>query len=177
MVTITKAEYDAAIKALLYKQFDTQDKNIETPILHALKDARLGEMSLDEIDGVFLVGGMTYYPTIQSRIYEIFNKRIKPIQSINPMLSVSRGAAIYHQQLGAIRYNTVDQLDESKFVTVPKGTIIAATVPSNIYIDVAGATQLHCLKRANHYRLKKRLKINSTYRVLIMVLPKLQRCV
>lgn len=158
MVTITKAEYDAAIKALLYKQFDTQDKNIETPILHALKDARLGEMSLDEIDGVFLVGGMTYYPTIQSRIYEIFNKRIKPIQSINPMLSVSRGAAIYHQQLGAIRYNTVDQLDESKFVTVPKGTIIAATVPSNIYIDVAGGDPIALLEKGQSLPFEKTFK-------------------
>ena len=122
-ISLTKSEYDEAIKHLLYKEFSEKDKDIESPILSALEDARLGAMSLDDIDAVFLVGGMTYYPTIQSRIHEIFKKRIIPLQSLNPMLSVSRGAAIYHQKLNAIRYKIVDPSEKSSIVPKETGTV------------------------------------------------------
>lgn len=156
-ISITKAEYDAAIKTLLYKEFSKDGLDIESPILNALEEARLGAMSLDEIDAVFLVGGMTYYPTIQLRIHEIFNKRIKPLQSLNPMLSVSRGAAIYHQQLGAIRYNSVDELEKAPVVTT-KGTVIANTVPSNVFIDVAGGDPIALLEKGQSLPYEKTFK-------------------
>ena len=146
-ISLTKSEYDEAIKHLLYKEFSEKDKDIESPILSALEDARLGAMSLDDIDAVFLVGGMTYYPTIQSRIHEIFKKRIIPLQSLNPMLSVSRGAAIYHQKLNAIRYKIVDPSEKSSIVPKETGTVYTATVPSNIFINVAGGDPIALLEK------------------------------
>lgn len=138
-LTITKKEYDEAIKPLLYAEIDTRNKNIEAPIRSALEEARLGKMSVDDIDAVFLVGGMTYFPTVQNRIYEIFNRRIKPLQSINPMISVSRGAAIYHRKLKDIIIRTAEKGDAPTPSTPVEGTsIFETTMPVNVFIDVAG---------------------------------------
>lgn len=141
-LSITKKEYDDAIKSLLYAEFDTKNKNIEAPIRSALEEARQGAMSVDDIDAVFLVGGMTYYPTVQNRIYEIFNRRIKPLQSINPMISVSRGAAVFHCKLGGLGAIDISTAEPGK-VGQPKpvgidSLGIETTVPVNVFIDVAG---------------------------------------
>lgn len=91
---ITKKEYDKCIEKFLYDSMGNE-KNIEKTILKAIQTSKI-PITKDDIDAVFLVGGMTNFPTIQKRVYEIFDNRIKPLNSINPMLSVSRGAAVYN---------------------------------------------------------------------------------
>ncbi len=94
---MTKQEYDKIVEDLLYDK-GKGNKNLEYTVRNALKDALHGELTTDDIDYVFLVGGMTYYPTIQERLYELFgrNPKKKPLSSINAMTAVSRGAAVYH---------------------------------------------------------------------------------
>lgn len=129
---ITKAEYDECIKCFLYES--ESKKDIESPIKNALRFSENG-LSLDDIDEVFLVGGMTHYPTIQKRIYEIFNKRMKPITSINPMLSVSNGAAIYNYYKEKISI-TDNKSGSKKTTTTGNDIVVKKILPDNIYIDV-----------------------------------------
>lgn len=143
-ISITKKEYDEAIKTLLYQGLNKQEQNIEAPIMSALAEARLGAMTVEDIDAVFLVGGMTYYPTVQNRIYEIFNRRMKPLQSINPMISVSRGAAIYHQKLDLFVLGVADETTKLAGRTVGIEDI-KTTVPVNVFIDVKGSTPVPLL--------------------------------
>lgn len=146
-LSITKKEYDTIIAELLYKDKSKQGQNIEEPILNALQHSKAGQMSVEDIDGVFLVGGMTYYHTIQERIYEIFGRRLKPIKSINPMFAVSRGAAIYHHQIDQIHFKTSDQMQMPDSETTGKSVVFTNTVPSNIYIDVIGADPVALLEK------------------------------
>lgn len=127
---ITKKEYDMCIKEFLY--VSPQGKDIESPILNALKYANL---SINDIDQVFLVGGMTNYPTIQKRIYEIFNKRIKPIASINPMFSVSRGASVYNYHKGKISIAGPGESNAGR-KDVEGDIDVESILPDNIYINV-----------------------------------------
>lgn len=150
-VTITKKELDKAIEPLLYKDLN-KGKNIEAPIMSALADARLGAMTIDDIDAVFLVGGMTYYPTVQNRLYEIFNRRIKPLQSINPMISVSRGAAIYHQRLQDIDLGVAKPGEKPK---EPINVGVETTVPVNVFIDVKGSTPIPLLEKGTKLPVEK----------------------
>ena len=157
-LTITKKEYDEAIKPLLYAEFDTKNQNIEAPIMSALEEARQGAMTVDDIDAVFLVGGMTYYPTIQNRIYEIFNRRIKPLQSINPMISVSRGAAIFHRKLGEIEIGTAKTIPGVKKNNQGITDIIETTVPVNVFVNVAGDDPVPILVKGTKLPINKEIK-------------------
>lgn len=132
------------INKLLYAN-ETNAKNIESPIKTALDSSIIGKLSIDDIDAVFLVGGMTLYPTIQERIYEIFNRRIKPIRSVNPMASVSRGAAVYHYRINEISLKS----NKNYVADSPKQDrgIIVNTVPSNIYVDVIGSDPVTLLEK------------------------------
>lgn len=145
-LSISKKEYDEIVSDLLYKEKAKNDKSIEVPILTALATAKVGEMKKEDIDAVFLVGGMTFYQTIQDRIYEIFDKRIKPIQSVNPMFAVSRGAAIFHHSLDKIVTKRSDSLLPP--TAGPKGgVVIGKTVPNNIYIEVVGGDPVPLLEK------------------------------
>lgn len=145
-LSITKKEYDIIIQGLLYKEKSKQGQNIEEPIMNALEHSKLGALSTNDIDGVFLVGGMTYYHTIQERIYEIFDRRMKPIKSINPMFAVSRGAAIYHHQIDSINFKTSDQIQFTEDTTA-ESVMFTNTVPNNVYIDVIGADPVALLEK------------------------------
>ncbi|WP_062108873.1 Hsp70 family protein [Bacillus niameyensis] len=147
-LSITKKEFDTIIKGLLYREGSQQGKNIEEPILGALEQAKIGPMSVQDIDAVFLVGGMTYYHTIQERIYEIFGRRIKPIKSINPMFAVSRGAAIYHHQINQINFKTSDQLPANVDPEMSgREVVFTNTVPNNVYINVVGGDPVALLEK------------------------------
>ncbi len=143
-LSISKKEYDETIQELLFKEKSNSGKNIEEPISDALMSSNL---TISDIDGVFLVGGMTYYQTIQNRIHEIFNRRMKPIKSINPMYAVSRGAAIYHHQRDHINYVPVGEGKTQHDNDITEGVIIKNTVPNNIYIDVIGADPVALLEK------------------------------
>lgn len=136
--TITKKEYDQCIAGFLYDS--QQQKNIETPILSAL-DTSIVPIKKEDIDHVFLVGGMTNYPTIQKRIYEIFDKRIKPTSSINPMLSVSRGAAVYNYYQDKI---IIDGPEYEEKELIGGSNII---LPCNIYIEVIAGDPVTLLEK------------------------------
>lgn len=146
-LSITKKEYDNVIEELLYKEKNKKGTNIEEPILNALEHAKTGQMTVDDIDAVFLVGGMTFYHTIQERIYEIFNRRIKPIKSINPMFAVSRGAAIYHHQIDRINFKTSDQISLANTQISSQEVVFTNTIPNNVYIDVIGADPVALLEK------------------------------
>lgn len=121
---ITKKAYDECINKFLYHSENI--KNIETPIINAIETSKV-KLTKEDIDCVFLVGGMTNYPTIQKRIYEIFNERIKPVSSINAMLSVSRGAAVLNYYKDSI------VIKEDTDTTIDAGDTV---LPCNIYIEV-----------------------------------------
>ncbi|MBY0124398.1 Hsp70 family protein [Bacillus sp. S/N-304-OC-R1] len=146
-LTITKKEYDDVIEELLYKEKSKKGNNIEEPILNALEHAKIGNMTVNDIDAVFLVGGMTYYHTIQERIYEIFGRRIKPIKSINPMFAVSRGAAVYHHQIDRINFKSSDQISVADTDISSKDVVFTNTIPNNVYIDVIGADPVALLEK------------------------------
>lgn len=146
-LSITKKEYDTIIQELLYKEKSKQGQNIEEPILNALEHSKLGSLSTNDIDGIFLVGGMTYYHTIQERIYDIFGRRMKPIKSINPMFAVSRGAAIYHHQIDSINFKTSDQIQLTEAKATGESVVFTNTVPNNVYIDVIGADPVALLEK------------------------------
>lgn len=132
--TITKAEYDECIKVFLYA--GATGKDIETPILNAISTARV-PLTLESIDQVFLVGGMTNYPSVQKRIYEIFNKRIKPIASINPMLSVSRGAAVFNYYKDSVNLG----------IGGGNAIVDVNILPGSIFIDVVTGDPVELLEK------------------------------
>lgn len=143
-LSITKAEYDAAIKQLLYFELDrtkNKEKNIEKPILSALASSNRGQMTVDDIDHVFLVGGMTLFPTVRERVYELFNRRIEPLSSINPMNSVSKGAAVYHRQLDKIK------TERNTGGTITESITPQSIIPNNVYIHVAEDDPVLLLKK------------------------------
>lgn len=146
-LSITKKEYDEVIEELLFKEKSKQGKNIEEPILNALENAKIGAMTVDDIDAVFLVGGMTYYHTVQERIYDIYSRRIRPIKSINPMFAVSRGAAVYHHQIDKINFKTSDQISITDTEIFSQDVVFTNTIPNNVYIDVIGADPVALLEK------------------------------
>ncbi|MEC1526068.1 Hsp70 family protein [Neobacillus niacini] len=146
-LSITKKEYDTVIEELLYSEKSKQGKNIEEPILNALEHAKTGTMTVNDIDAVFLVGGMTYYHTVQERIYDIFGHRIRPIKSINPMFAVSRGAAVYHHQIDKINFKTSDQISIADTEISSQDVVFTNTIPNNVYIDVIGADPVALLEK------------------------------
>lgn len=70
-------------------------ERLEEPCRIALRDAG---MSVNQIDDVLLVGGMTRMPLVQEKVEEIFGK--KPHKGVNPDEVVAVGAAIQSGILG-----------------------------------------------------------------------------
>ncbi|WP_164985323.1 Hsp70 family protein [Ammoniphilus sp. CFH 90114] len=132
--TMTKKEYDQIVEPLLYAQLSSS-VNIEEPILNALSQAKKGEMKKEEIDAVFLVGGMTFYPAVQERIYELFDKRLKPIRSVNPMYAVSRGAAVYHDMVANKREEAATKIG------------VKNTIQNNVFIRVFKSDSVALLEK------------------------------
>ena len=81
IITLTRAELETQCAALI--------ERLEAPCLTAVEDAGI---SLDKIDEVLLVGGMTRMPRVQAKVAEIFKKA--PNTSVNPDEVVAAGAAI-----------------------------------------------------------------------------------
>lgn len=83
-----------------YKRINGIDdtKNIIYPILDVLaKAARLlGDKGI-EVDNVILNGGMTKFYMVRQRIKDFFG--FEPLVTMDPDLSVARGAAVYHHIL------------------------------------------------------------------------------
>jgi molecular chaperone HscA len=84
--TVTRAEFEAAIAALL--------ERTGRACRRALRDAGL---SAADIDGVILVGGATRVPSVRAYVAELFGK--PPLADIDPDLVVAYGAALQADML------------------------------------------------------------------------------
>ncbi len=93
-VKLTRAKLESLVADLLDK--------LEKPCRTALKEAKLGSGSVDE---VVLVGGMTRMPAVQERVEKIFG--IKPHKGVNPDEVVAMGAAV---QAGVLQGDVNDVL-------------------------------------------------------------------
>jgi molecular chaperone DnaK len=93
-IRITRAKLESLVGDLLDK--------LEGPCRTALKDSGL---SINEIEEVILVGGMTRMPAVQERVQKIFGK--VPHKGVNPDEVVAVGAAI---QGGVLKGDVKDVL-------------------------------------------------------------------
>ena len=91
---LTRAKLEMLVEDLIDK--------LETPCRIALKDSGL---SLNDINEVILVGGMTRMPRVQQKVKEIFGK--EPHRGVNPDEVVAVGAAI---QAGVLAGDVKDVL-------------------------------------------------------------------
>jgi molecular chaperone DnaK (HSP70) len=115
---ISKKEYDECIKPLLTKGGNL-GFNIIDPIIDTLNKANLNK---EDIDEVFLVGGMTAYSTVRRAVESFFGK--KSINYLDPMYSVAKGAALYNYYSANRKRN-----EKGKIIIYP-------VVAENIYLDV-----------------------------------------
>ncbi len=86
-IKLTRGQFERLVDDLI-------EQTVE-PCKTAIKDAGV---SLDKIDEVILVGGMTRVPRVQQKVKEIFGK--EPNKSVNPDEVVAVGAAIQGGVLG-----------------------------------------------------------------------------
>ncbi|XVE83017.1 hypothetical protein DITRI_Ditri16bG0052700 [Diplodiscus trichospermus] len=80
-ITLTRSKFEALASSLI--------ERTRIPCKNCLKDAGI---SINDVDEVLLVGGMTRVPKVQEIVSEIFGK--SPSKGVNPDEAVSMGAAI-----------------------------------------------------------------------------------
>ena len=92
--TLSRAKFEQMVSDLIERTV--------APCEKALEDA---ELSINDIDEVLLVGGMTRMPAVQARAEKIFGKQ--PVRTINPDEVVAIGAAL---QAGVLQGDVTDIL-------------------------------------------------------------------
>ena len=124
---LTMSKYNKYIKSLLTE--DKATENILTPISDTLASA---ELKVSDIDYVFCVGGMTKYPMVKATIKNYFDK--EPLNFLDSMKAVSRGAAIYE-------YFTLEELKstDNVFSLVP-------TLPQSVFLNVKNGLPITLIK-------------------------------
>ncbi|GAB2225266.1 hypothetical protein Droror1_Dr00006057 [Drosera rotundifolia] len=80
-ITLTRSKFESLVNHLIERN--------RAPCKNCLKDANV---SLNDINKVLLVGGMTRVPKVQQVVAEIFGK--EPSKGVNPDEAVAMGAAI-----------------------------------------------------------------------------------
>ncbi|OMP01666.1 Chaperone DnaK [Corchorus olitorius] len=80
-ITLTRSKFEGIVSRLI--------ERTRIPCTNCLKDAGL---SVNDVDEVLLVGGMTRVPKVQQIVQEIFGK--SPSKGVNPDEAVAMGAAI-----------------------------------------------------------------------------------
>nr|AAB91472.1 heat shock 70 protein [Spinacia oleracea] len=93
-ITLSRSKFESLVGNLI--------ERTRAPCKNCLKDAGV---SLNEVDEVLLVGGMTRVPKVQEIVQEIFGK--SPSKGVNPDEAVAMGAAI---QGGILRGDVKDLL-------------------------------------------------------------------
>ena len=114
--SINRDEYDNIITDFFVKSKNTNkrseeeyQKNIVDPILNIFRDYDIDKNSIDYL---FLTGGMTKYKVIRENIKDILNiEDSRIINSIDPLSSVAKGAAIYDYY-----ETTINKLDKNNTV-------------------------------------------------------------
>lgn len=89
-IKLTRAKLEALVEELIERTI--------APCRTAIKDAGV---SVNQIDDVILVGGMTRMPKVQDKVKEFFGK--EPRKDVNPDEAVAVGAAIQGQVLSGDR--------------------------------------------------------------------------
>jgi molecular chaperone DnaK len=92
-IPLTRAKFESLCSDLL--------KKIEDICLKSLKEANI---TVNQIDNVLFVGGMTRMPKVSEIVEKCFNKT--PLKTVNPDEAVAKGAAILANILGG---NAEDQ--------------------------------------------------------------------
>lgn len=105
LIDINRAEFEEAIESLVIQT--------EVVIKKAISDA---ELTYDDINQVFLVGGSTRVPLIKKTVENIFGDRVS--QTINPDEVVALGAALFAGIKG----------DQTKLSPAAKATLAKITV-------------------------------------------------
>lgn len=85
---LTRSKFEELASALIQGTIE--------PVMQALKD---GNMTIDDIDRILLVGGSTRIPSVQDAIRQYFKGKA-PDRSVNPDEAVALGAAIQGGVLG-----------------------------------------------------------------------------
>lgn len=116
--TLTMQKYDKYIKALLN---NSSEKNVIKPIEETLNSCNITK---NDVDYIFCVGGMTKYPKVIKTVSEFFGK--EPIRFMDSMESVSRGAAIYHHY----DIKEVNTEENSKLID------IIPTLPQTVFLNI-----------------------------------------
>ncbi|XP_021274414.1 heat shock 70 kDa protein, mitochondrial-like [Herrania umbratica] len=80
-ITLTRSKFEGLVSSLI--------ERTRIPCKNCLKDAGI---SINDVDEVLLVGGMTRVPKVQEIVAEIFGK--SPSKGVNPDEAVAMGAAI-----------------------------------------------------------------------------------
>lgn len=128
---LTMKEYDKMIEPLLKSSGGSVD-NIIDPIIDTLKSAGF---QAEDIDNVFCVGGMTMYPAVVHAVTSFFGK--EPLFAIDRMMSVSRGAAVFHYY----KVNIVTMADKQNQKLKERFDIIPA-MPQTIFLNVKNGLPL-----------------------------------
>ena len=117
-MNISRADFERLVDGLV--------ERCRTPVMNALKDAKLQPSDVDE---VVLVGGSTRIPKVQETVAQMFGR--EPHKGVNPDEVVSVGAAI---QGGIIAGDVTD-------------VVLMDVTPLSLGIETEGAIMTHLIER------------------------------
>lgn len=120
---LTMAKMNEYVTALFDKN---SDENIVQPIDEALNSIH---MSKEDIDYVFIVGGMSNYPLVKRKLDEYLGK--ESLTFLNSMEAISRGASCY-PYLGVVSHN-IDSNNEVDIIP---------TLPNSVFLNVGSGLPL-----------------------------------
>lgn len=122
---LTRAKLESLVEHLIDKSFG--------PVKDCLKDAKL---TVNEIDEVILVGGMTRMPLMIQKVKEFFGK--EPNRSVNPDEAVALGAAIQGGIIGGdVRDVVLLDVTPLTLGVETLGGVMTPLIPRNTTIPTA----------------------------------------
>lgn len=120
---LTMSKMNEYVTALFDKN---SDENIIQPIDEALNSIH---MSKEDIDYVFIVGGMSNYPLVKKKLDEYLGK--ESLTFLNSMEAISRGASCY-PYFGVVNHN----------ISHNNEVDITPTLPNSVYLNIGSGLPL-----------------------------------